>query len=148
MSGDAQVLQEELNQVKSQVSILEKEKSEISQSYDKDKVLWESERTFQEERINKAKLELQDNQKKFEDAINQLQKKPTDNKNTANHHEIYAQAQAECQAQIHELKKNHETLVDELKQKCHSVEKNYKDLQEKHEIAIRDAQSDKSSYEK
>ena len=61
-------------------------------------MLWDSERKFQEERILKAKAELQENQQKLEATINQLQKKPIENKNAANHHEIYAQAQAECQS--------------------------------------------------
>ena len=148
MSEGTLVLEEELNKTKNDLTIIEREKTEISQAYEKDKMLWESERNFQEERIQKAKAELQENQHKLEATINQLQKKPVENKNAANHHEIYSQAQAECQSQISELKKNHESLVSELKEKCVNSEKNLKELQEKYEILRWEASSDKSSYEK
>ena len=77
---DIEVLDEEVDRHKNQILDLERELSDVTSNYERDKALWKEKFEFLENQKRQAKEDLKEAQKKFELTIEQLQKKETNDK--------------------------------------------------------------------
>ena len=80
---DITLLEDENDRLKSQILELEREYSDVSSNYERDKALWKEKNDFLQNQKKQAKEDLKEAQKKFELTIEQLQKKENNEKGKA-----------------------------------------------------------------
>ena len=74
------MMDNENDKLKNQILDLERENSEVSSNYERDKALWKEKFEFLENQKKQAKEDLKEAQKKFEMTIEQLQRKESNDK--------------------------------------------------------------------
>ena len=75
LDGDTMALQLENERLRTLFSDLERQLSEQSSAYERDRTLWENKFTFLSSQRDQAKNELTESQKKFEQTLDELKKK-------------------------------------------------------------------------
>lgn len=124
------------NELKTRLQELERDYSEVSSSYDRDKALWEDRFDFLENQKNQAKKDLQDAHQKFEMTVEQLQRKDSSErgKNESAQMLVLSSMEKKYKDQINDLKESHQQTIQELNIKYKQLDKDYRELKEKYEL--------------
>jgi hypothetical protein len=147
---DRQTLLADNERLKGLLVEIEREASDKVSNYDRDRVLWESKFSFLAQQKDQARVELQEAQKKHEQAADLLRKRAISEKErleTATQ-ALLAQLDARHSSQLKELTDQFTTEGAELKDKNRNIEKELRGLREELELERRVRNCDSGSIEK
>ena len=110
--------------------------NELKSSNEKDKLLWEGRFKFLETQREQSKKELIDNQRKFENIFENFQKKSAHEKEKleSTHNNSILIIEKKYQAEIKDLKENHQKLYSDLMNLNKDLERELKSLKMQQEL--------------
>ena len=129
---------------------MEKEASEIQANYERDKALWDGKFNFLQQQKNQSKKDLQDAQLKFEQTLEQLQKRGAQDKDKleTNQSALINSVEQRYKNQIKELTESHQNLYNDLIQKNKDLERELRQTNDNLQLEQRGKLSEHGSLEK
>lgn len=123
----------EMERYKDRISEAEHELAELQSNYDRDRALWEGKYSFLEQQRDQAKTDLTDAQKKFEFALQQLQRARTADKENSesNQQSLIISIEKRYAAKMQEVQEAQNAQIRELLDKKDKLEKEVKSLSER-----------------
>ena len=137
-------------ELKDKITKLERELADCNAAYDRDKVLWENKFNFLTQQRDAARSDLNESQKKFELALERLQKRGSYDKTkvesaTAN---LLQSVENRYSNQIKDMQSNYQSTIEELTKKNKYLEKELKQLREQTELDKKTRNTDSDQLEK
>lgn len=147
---EIQVFDRENTDLKTRLLDAERDISEITSNYERDKALWEDKFDFLENQKQQAKHDLQDAHKKFEMTVEQLRRKDNSERGKTESAQmlLISSIEKKYKDQIKDITDSHSQTVQELSMKLKRLEKEYRDLKERYELETRGNVSEFSNMEK
>lgn len=143
-------LEKENNELKTRLLDTERDLSEITSNYERDKALWEDKFDFLENQKQQAKRDLQDAHKKFEMTVDQLRRKDSSDRGKSESAQMLLinSLEKKYKDQIKSMTDSHNQIIQELTLKYKQLDKDYKEISEKYEIENRGKMSEYGNLEK
>mmetsp|Transcript_39024 Transcript_39024/g.44627 ORF Transcript_39024/g.44627 Transcript_39024/m.44627 type:complete len:579 (+) Transcript_39024:502-2238(+) len=150
LEEELDLLETENNELRNKLQDAEREISEISSNYDRDKALWDEKFAFLDNQKNQAKKDLQDAHRKFEMTVEQLQRKDSSERGKTENAQmlLISSIEKKYKDQIKDMNDAWNQREQELLLKHRSLEKDHRELKEKYEIEVRCKYSEFNSLEK
>ena len=128
----------------------EKELSEKSASYDRERMLWENKFNFLMQQREQAKNDLSEAQKKFEAHLEQVQKRGISDKEKLEGatNSLIASMEARYTGQIKDMQESHQTQILELSERLKISDKELRNIREQLELERRGRNMDSGTLEK
>lgn len=132
---DIAILEDENDGHKNSILELERELSDVSSNYERDKALWKEKCDFLQNQKKQAKDDLKEAQKKFELTIEQLQKKDMNDKGKQESAQIVLinQIEKKYKDQLKEQENSFTQKEKELLNKIRNLEREVKNTQDRYE---------------
>ena len=148
--NELEILSKENNELKTRLMDTERDISEITSNYERDKALWEDKFDFLENQKQQAKRDLQDAHKKFEMTVEQLRRKDSSDRGKTESAQmlLISSIEKKYKDQIKDMTDSNNQIIQELSIRCKQLEKEYREIQEKYEIETRGKISEYGSMEK
>ena len=148
--NEFEILSKENNELKSRLMDTERDISEITSNYERDKALWEDKFDFLENQKQQAKRDLQDAHKKFEMTVEQLRRKDSSDRGKTESAQmlLISSIEKKYKDQIKDMTESNNQIIQELTIRCKQLDKEYRELQERYEIETRGKISEYGSMEK
>lgn len=129
-------IQDELETTKNRLNELEKELTQKRSTYERDKTLWENKFNFLVQQRDQARQDLNEAQKKFEIAMEKMQKKGVMDKEkiettTAT---LMATIENRFSVQLKEAQESNQQTLQALTERCRKQEREIRDLREELEL--------------
>lgn len=137
-------LEQDNADLKARINDAERDISEISSNYERDKALWEDKFDFLENQKQQAKSDLQDAHRKFEMTVEQLRRKDSSERGKTESAQmlLISSIEKKYKDQIKDITTSHTQINEEWNNKYKKLEKEYKELTEKYEIETRGRSSE------
>jgi chromosome segregation ATPase len=147
---EIQVFDRENTDLKTRILDAERDISEITSNYERDKALWEDKFDFLENQKQQAKHDLQDAHRKFEMTVEQLRRKDNSERGKTESAQmlLISSIEKKYKDQIKDMTDSHTQIVQDLSMKLKKLEKEYRDLKERYELETRGNVSEFNNMEK
>lgn len=141
---------EDVLKLKAQVQDLERELSDLQSTYDRDKALWEGKCQFLESQKETYKRDLNEQQRKFELTLEQLQKRGSIDKDKFenNQQALIKVIESKYNNKIKEMMDTHQMVLNESSSKVKRLENEVKLLNDKIQMDNRGKQNEYGNLEK
>lgn len=148
-STRVQELEQENLDLQTRIMDTERDLSELSSNYDRDKALWEDRFDFLENQKQQAKADLRDAHRKFEMTVEQLRRKDSNERGKTESAQmlLITSIEKKYKDQIKDMTSSHSQLVQDLEKKYKKLEKEHKELIERYEIDTRSKLCDVGNME-
>ena len=147
--SDKIAIQLENERLKTLASDLEKQLSELSSSYERDRTLWENKFNFLASQRDQARSDLSDSQKKFEQALEEMKKKGLLEKEKYENSSssMLTSVESRYAAQLKELQASSTVRIAELTEKNKNWERDFRIVKEQLELERRGRSVDSGTLE-
>ena len=147
---DREIFMIENERLKQEYQEIEKQHSEITSAYERDRALWEGKFQFLEQQKEQAKSDLQEATRKFEMTLEQLQRRGSQEKDKIENSQnaLLTSIESKYRIQIKEQNESQQRQYSELNEKIKYLEKENRQLQNRLQLEQRDKMSDHGSMEK
>ena len=149
-SNDKMGVHLENERLKTLIQESEKEISEKTAAYDRERMLWENKFNFLIQQRDQARSDLVESQKKFESHLEQVQKRGLAEKEKLEGatNSLIASMEARYTGQIKDLQESHSCQVLELSERLKQSEKELRNIKEQLELERRGRNMDSGTLEK